>query len=247
VDDNRRLRPSTGDPIVDKAREAAYEYSETLPNFVVKQFTTRFDAELTRGAQPSWRALDTVSADVVSENGAESYKNIQINGKASKQDIEKTGTWSTGEYSSVLLDLFSTATHADFHGKRATRIANREAYRYDYSVDQEDSHWEVSAPSGTYKPEYSGSIWIDKENFRTLRVEMAARNLPKTFSLDTVESAVDYDFVPIGDSKFLLPVHSEILDCQRGTSYCTRNVIDFRNYKKFTADTSITFDSDSAK
>jgi hypothetical protein len=38
-------------------------------------------------------------------------------------------------------------------------------------------------------------------------------------------------------------VHSEALSCERGTSFCTRNVIDFRNYKKFGADTSITFDA----
>jgi hypothetical protein len=57
-----------------------------------------------------------------------------------------------------------------------------------------------------------------------------------------VESAIDYDFVAIGDAKFLLPVHSEALDCERGTKSCSRNVIDFRDYKKFTADTSISFD-----
>ena len=39
-------------------------------------------------------------------------------------------------------------------------------------------------------------------------------------------------------------VHSEALSCARATSQCTRNVIEFRNYKKFTADTSITFETD---
>jgi hypothetical protein len=66
--------------------------------------------------------------------------------------------------------------------------------------------------------------------------------MPRTFQLDTVESAIDYDYVLIGDGKFLLPVHSEALSCIRGTNSCSRNVIDFRNYKKFTADTSISFD-----
>jgi hypothetical protein len=47
----------------------------------------------------------------------------------------------------------------------------------------------------------------------------------------------------IGGTRFLLPVHSEDLSCERGTSDCNRNVIEFRNYKKFGADTSITFDS----
>jgi hypothetical protein len=100
-----------------------------------------------------------------------------------------------------------------------------------------------------YQPGYTGSIWIDKENFRVLRIELSARNLPGGFPMDQVESAVDYDYVSIGEDKYLLPIHSEALSCGRGTSGrgasgCTRNVIEFRNYRKFTADTSITFDAD---
>ena len=238
------LQPSLsgGDPVIDKAREAAFSFSETLPNYVVKQFTTRFQTEAARGGQTSWRALDNVSADVVSEGGKESYKNILINGKPPKEAIEKTGSWSTGEYSSLLLDILSPGTETDFHNRRSTTIANRAAYRYDFSVDQPNSHWHVYASAESYVPEYTGTIWIDKESSRVLRIELSARNMPRAFPLDTVESAVDYDYVPIGDAKFLLPVHSEALSCERGTSLCTRNVIDFRNYKKFTADTSITFD-----
>jgi hypothetical protein len=238
-----RRFPSTGDPVIDKAREAAYSFSETLPNYVVKQFTTRYQTEAAHGGQTSWRAVDTVSADVVSEDGKESYRNILVNGKPPKEAVEKTGSWSTGEYSSVLLDVFSPGTQADFHNKRSTTIVNRAAWRYDFSVDQPNSHWHVYAAAESYNPEYIGGIWIDKENSRVLRIELAARNMPRAFPLDTVESSVDYDFVPIGDGKFLLPVHSEALSCERGTSICDRNTIDFRNYKKFSADTNITFDA----
>ena len=77
-----------------------------------------------------------------------------------------------------------------------------------------------------------------------LRIEQSARDVPRSFPLDTIESAVDYDYVLIGGQKFLLPVHSENLMCDRGTSNCSRNVIDFRNYRKFGADSEITFDAD---
>jgi hypothetical protein len=234
--------PKTGEPVIDKAREAAFSFSETLPNYIVKQFTTRYQTEAARGGQTSWRAIDTVSADVVSEGGKETYKNVLINGKAPKEAVEKTGAWSTGEFASLLLDILSPDTDADFHNRRSTTIVNRGAYRYDFSVEQENSHWHVYSAAESYKPQYTGAIWIDKENSRVLRIELSARNMPKAFPLDTVESAVDYDYVLIGDGKFLLPVHSESLSCERGTSICNRNVIDFRNYKKFGADTSITFE-----
>ena len=143
----------------------------------------------------------------------------------------------------MLLDILSPGTEADFHNRRSTSIVNRGAWRYDFSVEQANSHWHVYSSAESYKPEYTGAMWIDKENSRVLRIELSARNMPRAFPLDTVESAVDYDYVLIGEAKFLLPVHSEALSCERGTSYCTRNVIDFRNYKKFGADTSITFDA----
>ena len=43
-------------------------------------------------------------------------------------------------------------------------------------------------------------------------------------------------------NQYLLPVHAENLSCQRGTSYCSKNTIDFRNYHKYTGESSITFE-----
>jgi hypothetical protein len=236
--------PPSGDPIIQAAREQAWQWADTLPNYIVKQYTTRYQTDTARGNRTSWQALDVVTADVVSENGKESYKNILVNGKPTKGKIEDTGSWSTGEFSTILLNLLNPGTDADFHGKRSSTIVNRQAWRYDYTVEQANSNWQVIAASQTYKPAYSGAIWIDKQTSRVLRIEMASKGMPAGFPLDTVESAVDYDFVLIGDQKFLLPVHSEALSCMRGSADCTRNTIDFRNYKKFGADTSITFDSD---
>jgi hypothetical protein len=231
-----------GDPVINGARDAAFEFTDTLPNYIVKQYTTRYQTDTAHGSRTSWQALDVVTADVVAENGKESYKNILVNGKPPRDAIEKTGSWSTGEFATVLQGILAPQTDADFHNKRSTTIVNRPAYRYDYSVEQPNSMWHVYASSESYIPGYTGSIWIDKENFRVLRIEMSAVNMPKSFALDAVESAVDYDYVMIGDKKHLLPVHSEALSCVRNTSDCTRNVIEFRNYKKFTADSSITFD-----
>jgi hypothetical protein len=231
-----------GDPVIEQTRQVVFSFSETLPNYVVKQFTTRFATQMATGGKTSWQPLDNVTADVIMENGVERYKNLLVNGKAPREAIEKTGSWSSGEFSSLMQDVFSSPTDAEFHGKRSTRIVNRDAFRYDFSVEQPNSHWHVEAASQTYLPAYTGTVWIDKENSRVLRIEMAATGVPRAFPLDTVESAVDYDYVLIGDSKFLLPVHSEALSCERGTKECSRNVIDFRNYRKFSADTSITFD-----
>jgi hypothetical protein len=238
----RQRMPASGDPVIDQAREEAFSFTETLPNYVVKQYTTRYAAQVARGSQTSWQALDHVTADVIEEDGTEKYKNILVNGQPPREDIEKTGSWSRGEFSSLQLDVLSPSTNARFHGKQATTIVHRAAFVYDFSVEQANSHWHIEAEGQSDQPGYTGSIWIDKENYRVLRIELSAQNLPRTFPLDTVESAVDYDYVVIGEGKYLLPVHSEALSCAHGAGGCTRNVIEFRNYKKFAADSNITFD-----
>ena len=89
VDDDRSRMPQSGDPVIDKTREAAFAFTDTLPNYVVKQFTTRYATRNASGRGNNWQALDNVSTDVVYENGKESYKNFQINGKACASFLRK--------------------------------------------------------------------------------------------------------------------------------------------------------------
>ncbi|MBI3470610.1 MAG: hypothetical protein HY013_04570 [Candidatus Solibacter usitatus] len=225
------------DPFIEKARETAMSFVETLPNYVVKQITTRYVSV----SKANWQAQDNITTDLVYENGRESYRNIMLNGKPAKGKVEETGAWSTGEFGTILKDLFSGATDADFRQRGSSTIANRGAKVYDFSVEQPNSHWQVITPGQTYRPAYKGKVWIDRETARVLRIEMQSRNMPSEFPLDKVESATDYEFVRIGEGSFLLPTHSETLSCVRGSSQCSRNVIEFRNYRKFASESNITF------
>jgi hypothetical protein len=224
---------------IEHARQAAFSFTETLPNYVCQQFTTRY---LSDSRPVSWRAQDVVSAEVVYDNGKEDYRKVAINGHETKKPMSKlSGSWSTGEFGTILEDLLSPATQADFRYQHEDAIANRSAYMYDYTVEQRNSHWQVTVASQTVYPSYKGTIWIDKKTYRILRIEMAARDIPGEFPLDTVETAMDYDFVRLGEHEFLLPVHAENLSCERGSLDCSRNVLDFRNCHKFTGETNIEF------
>lgn len=233
----------TGPPVdarIEKARNAVGSFSETLPDYLCQEQMARFQSDTPK---VNWTPLDVVSMELVYENGKERYRNLQINGKQAKaQRIEDlAGSWSTGEFASVLLDLFSPMTAADFRYRHTSRSGGREAYLYDFAVDHEHSHWQIHMASQSILPAYHGSIWIDKETARILRIEMQAVRLPEEFPLDKIEMATDYEFIRIADREFLLPVHSENLMCQRGTSMCSHNVIDFRNYHKYTGEATIEF------
>jgi hypothetical protein len=232
--------PPQDDSVIAKAREAAASYTASLPNFFVQQFTTRYQSD---DPKHDWHALDIVSADVAYEGGHESYKNIKVGNKAvnkSMDDIE--GTRSTGEFSTLLEALLEDGA-ATFRRKGQDTIRNRSAWVYTFDITRELSRWRIESPSQLYYPAITGSIWIDRETSRVLRIEQQARNMPRGFPFDTTETTADYDFIRLGSTgPFLLPVEAEVLSCIRGTSVCSRNKIEFRNYRKFDSATSITFD-----
>jgi len=107
---------------------------------------------------------------------------------------------------------------------------------YSFEITRELSRWRIEAPSQLYYPAIKGSIWIDKETSRVLRIEQQGPRHAGAVPFDTSKRRPDYDFTRLGTSgPYLLPVEAEVLSCQRGTSICSRNKIEFRNYRKFGA------------
>jgi hypothetical protein len=222
-----------------KAREVAATFLEGLPNYFCQEVTTRYVSE-TR--VPSWNVVDVVSAAVVYEDGKESYRNVTINGKPSKKPPEESGAWSTGEFGTILAALFSPFTDGKFKYMEDATIAHQQASVYNFQVERLRSTWTIHVPSQYIVPAHKGSVWIDKQSAHTLRIEMQAKDVPAEFPLISAESAVDYDYVSLGTpEKFLLPVHAEVLSCVRGSNQCEKNVIDFRNYHKFSGESTIKF------
>jgi len=228
--------PAPADPLIERAREAAFEFSKKLPNFVCLELMSRF---VQQGRQQE-RLLDRVSAEITYEDGQESYRNVKLDDRPTDKGLDELGgSWSTGEFASTLLQLFHPDTDAQFRSGGASPIAGSNAQVYDFQVRSENSHWKLQADSQTVVTAYEGSVWVDPSTARVLRIEIQARNLPSDFAMDSVESAVDYSYVTIGENSFLLPVHAESLGCKRATNLCSHNIIDFRNYHEFKSEIRI--------
>jgi hypothetical protein len=228
------------DDTVAAARTNSESYTAEMPNFLVAQITTRY---YSNSVPAQWKAIDVVEAEVACVDGSEEYRNIRLNGKPAGRPVEKTGAWSTGEFVTTLQDVLSPMTAAAFKKRGESTVVNRAAMVYDYTVRQSRSHWHIVAPDGrSYAPPYMGAIWIDKETRHVLRIEQRAISMPSDFPYNKAESTLDYDYVRIEGQQHLLPVRSENLSCQRGSLNCTRNEIEFRNYRKFTTDSNVKFD-----
>ena len=240
------------DPIFEAARTAAASYQQSLPDYIVKRTTNRYKGTRHTYDVTTWDSVDTVTGDVTAVHGKEVYSNITIDGIPAAE-LPNRGSWSAGEFTTLLMAILPPERAATFTHQRNEQLRNRAAGRYDFAVDQSHSAWRVAADHlpGThgaqnYSTAYGGTIWIDKQTGQVLRIEMSARGLPAWFALSSIETHIDFDFVQIGDQKYLLPSHSVSLTCQRDGAVCLKNETVFVHYDKFDSSTSISFE-DSAK
>jgi hypothetical protein len=225
------------DPQIPKAREAAKEFTASLPNYLVRQHTTRYWSDT---AKVDWRPLDVLSLTVVYEGGKESYRNVRLNNKLTTKPLDAlSGTVSQGEFGSTLADLLSNATNADFRRRGTAQIGTHSAWRFDFKVELDNSHWTIKTGSQSIRPAYKGTIWVERDTARVLRIEMQAQNLPGDYPLDVTEWVVEYDSVKLGTREFLVPVKAEVLACWRGSARCSRNATEFRNYQRFTGESDL--------
>jgi len=227
------------DARITQTREWASTFTQGLPNFVCQQVTTRY---MEQSKSSGWEALDVLTAKVVYEDGKEKYQEITVGGKrTNKNMMDLGGSTSTGEFASVLMSLFE-GQRAQFRFSESTSLTGGVAAAvYNFKVALRSSDWTIRVGGQSLMPAYNGSVWIEKANPKVRRIEMQAINVPKDFPDDAVESTVDYDQVRLGERMFLVPVHAEVLSCQRGTTICTKNAIDFRDYHKYSGESSVEF------
>jgi hypothetical protein len=241
--------------VLAKSRAATLAAIEDMPDFVVKQQVARSAAYAgTNNFQNLDRLVVAVSYRA---SGQEDYKILSRNGilennPKSKQSYEEVGgTSSTGEFVTVLAKIFKPESDTEFKLIDTDIIRTRRALVFDYSVTREKAK-QVIIASGSFDDTaitgMKGRVWIDRENFRVLRVESAATEIPEGFRVRSANRTIDYDWVTIADEKYLLPLLSDVRLTSRENKqiYETRNVIRFKEYQKFGSVVKILDDDESA-
>jgi hypothetical protein len=239
-------KSSTSDSLIDRARLATAAFEKSIPNFICDQVTLRYAG----AGRRKGKMQDRIEAEILWVDGQESYRNPRRNGRPIKDaDVGETGSWATGDYYSAPLDLLSRSTKADFRDLGDAPIGGRNARKYEYTVQQPQSHWRISFEECKFSPKFRGFMWLDTESARVLRMEMEAMDPPDQCTLDVVETFVEFGEMRIAGETYLLPVKAGNFACRRTSGNCIRNETEFRNYRKFaaestisTTDSTVTFD-----
>lgn len=236
------LAEIAADSFIEKGRRVSMTLSKSLPAYVVMQTVRR---EVQASGSGGWQSMDRISAEVVFNGGSENIRSAVLNGKAvSDKEILETGAWSTGQFGGLLHDLFHASSSARFSERGKAKISGRETRVFDFSVEGGKSNWVLSSGGRTHTAAYQGTIWLDIERASPLRFVIRAHRLPADFPLEKAESVTEYGLVQIGPGQYLLPKRSLMLGCNRAGANprCARNMIEFRDYRRFEVDSIIEFD-----
>ncbi len=255
ADPEKAKLPSEKDAneILAKAREATLKAVEEMPDFVVKQQIARSAAY---AGTNNFRSLDRLVVAVsYRAEGKEEYRILSRNGvletnPQAKQTYEEVGgTSSTGEFVTVLAKIFKPESDTKFELLDTDIIRNRRALVFDYSIVRDKAKQIITA-SGAFDDTavtgMKGRVWIDRENFRVLRIESAATDIPEGFRIRAANRTIDYDWVTIADEKYLLPLLSDVrlTSKEDRQSFETRNVIRFKDYQKYGSEVKILDDDE---
>jgi hypothetical protein len=225
--------------IIESAREYALGYSKRLPDFICTQVTRRY-------VDPSglefWRNADTITTRLSFFEQKEDYKVITINGRMVDVPYQRLdGATSSGEFGTMMRELFEEQTQARFEWQRWGTLRGKRNHVYSYYVAQPNSKWTVSYQrTDITTPGYRGLIYIDRDSLEVSRITLEA-DLPPSFPIQMATTVLDYDSTDISGAKFMLPLRAEVR--MRSGKDLVKNEVEFRLYRKFGADTSITFDT----
>ncbi|MBO0724441.1 MAG: hypothetical protein J2P52_02480 [Blastocatellia bacterium] len=227
-------------PLLEQARYHAAEFMEDLPNFIVTQIVTR---SVRTPEKKDWQQQDKLEIELTYRTKTgEQFKMVRYNDKPTQLTYQQLkGATSTGEFGSILGALFSPQSQAEFKEVRRETFHGRQTVIYDFRVKKAFSHNTITdINSGrTVTTAYSGSVWIDTESARALRIEQSAEDIQPGFPITLAENAVEYDWITIDGQRYLLPVYAELILGSDADRYYSRNVIEMRNYHMFDTDVKI--------
>ena len=225
---------------IEDAREYALNYTKRLPDFICLQVTRRY---FDPSGLEYFGLQDTIAVRLSYFEQKEDYKMVSINGRISDTSYEKLeGATSTGEFGSMMKEIFDPGSRAQFAWERWGKLRGRVCHVYRYQVPQATSKWSIVYQHRDHiTPGYRGFIYVDRDIPMILRVSLEAENVPPSFPVQEASNMLDYDFQDIAGQEFLLPLRAEMR--MREGRYLIKNIVEFRNYRKFGAEATITFDT----
>jgi len=237
-------RPSDADSaaLLARARQRALDYARSLPDFVCSEVIQRFQASAWVAKLGPWIYDDTLTVKLSYSRGTERHKLELIDGKPTGKVFEDLeGATSSGEFGGTLRTIFSPDSQASFDWDSAKTVHGRHVAIYQYAVSAAKSPYTLEHRSIRDVVGLHGTVEVDRETGEVWQLTFIAYDIPQRLDMQSFSSSVEYALANVAGRNYLLPARSE--SETHSTQMWARNKMEFRNYRKFSADSSIDFGS----
>ncbi|HEX4751129.1 MAG TPA: hypothetical protein VH302_16430 [Bryobacteraceae bacterium] len=232
--------PEQQQKLIAAARAYSNRYSENLPSFICTQTVDQFEGDK---KAHHWRKGDSLTSQLVWDRGREQRTLQLVNSRpVPAHKLWRSPLVSEGEFGNLLDSVFSSESQASFTFRGWENLDGKRLAVFAYNVDQQHSKLRLSM--GMYDTVVAcwGVIYLDEDNGTVWRITNDADNFPQELHTKSVSRSVDYSEVAIGDNRYVLPVHASVI-LNTGERNL-RNELRFESYRKFTADSRISFGAD---
>lgn len=240
----------TQQKIIDLMKQYALTYTQSLPNFICVEVMRRY---IDPNAGDHYRSLGNVLAKVSYNEGQENYKVYSVNGHYEDTTLDKAGSTggaiSSGEFGSLMREIFEPKSQAEFGWDHWGTLRGRRMAVFNYMIDSGHSSWSItySAAAGDEQriiTAYKGLVYADPNTGEITRIKFVAVDIPRTFPVSQASEILDYDQVQISGQPYVCPLMAT-LNMTSGREK-TKNEIEFRDYRRFDAGSTITYDMDAS-
>jgi hypothetical protein len=236
--------------ILDEVRDYALNYSSNLPDFICTQVTKRFGAPKpgtkyggSSKDDPRWQSFDELTMRLSYFNQKEDYKLILHNNAPTTQDYKSMGGSSSyGDFGTMLRKIFDRSSAAHFEWDHWGTLRAKRVMAFAYRIEQSRSEYHLMVPDQhlDYTTAYHGLVEVDKDTHKIMRITVEAEDIPVGYPIKAAKTVLDYDYTDISGHSFLLPLKGQVF--MTGGDMLTRNDESFHNYRKYSADSEISFD-----
>jgi hypothetical protein len=240
--------PSAADQaeILAAIKDYALNYTNSLPNYMCMQTTRRKIHPTKSGYIPYG---DVIREELSFVDHKESYKVLMRN-EQSVVNVEHNqlgGAVSNGEFGTMLAHIFDPINGAEFDWDHWATLRGKRMYVFSFKVPKSAGYSMLYGGGGgesrrEYTSAYNGLIYADRETKAVMRIKMECVDIPADYPIKTVGITLDYAPTKVGEESYVLPFHFELNSTD--TMAIIKNEADYKLYRKFGAESAITFDSE---
>jgi len=189
-------------------------------------------------------AEDRLRLDVAVADGKEidSWASTGSFDSRSIHDMVSAGPTSTGAFGTLLVDIFENpGAHYVVLGKKSQ--GSREVFAYAFEVPLGASNYLVKAANGWRKTAYRGTFEIDADTAELTRLVSETADLAADAQACRYRTATDYQYKPIGDGRYLIPLQSS-LDVVFPNASESHSAMVFSDCHEYGAESSLVLEGD---